>query len=228
MSQYKILSLDPGLTTLGWANSVYDDKTNLFHTLKYGTYKATKCATKDKSSEIYGQRIIALSLLETELIRLIDAFKPDYIASEDIFLHPRHINAYAALVLCLYTIKRAAYMREKTVYTAAPRAIKKIVSDIGGADKLAVQKAILSNKNIIINENKQSPIEKMCEHEADCIAVGYAFATTTLPTLLIPAIKLDYDMTNTSTIKKRKRAVKRVSPVMALPTMPVKDADKLL
>lgn len=186
MSKYKILSFDPGLNTLGWANCSFDTDSNNFVVHRFGNFRATKAANKEKEqSSIYGHRLIALNLLEDEVKRLIDFFKPDYLASEDVFLHIRHVNAFAALTLCLHTMRKAAFIKNKTIYTMSPCDIKKDAAGTGHADKDAIQKAILENSNIIIEENKMSPIEKMCEHEADAIAVGYAFSQSLLPALIM-------------------------------------------
>ena len=186
MSLYSILSFDPGLTTLGWSFNIYDSEKNLMTVKKYGTFKASKMASKQKEpSEMYGQRLIALNLLEAEICRLIDYYKPMYIASEDIFLHIKHVNAFAALTLCLHTMRRAAYSRNKVIYTMAPCDIKKVTTDKATADKEAIQKSIIANNNIVIQESKQNPINKMCEHEADSIAAGYSFAISILPTILL-------------------------------------------
>ena len=186
MSTYKILSFDPGLSTLGWANCSFDTDTNKFTVHRFGNFKATKVANKEKEqSSIYGYRLIALNFLEDEIKRLIDFFKPDYLASEDVFLHIRHVNAFAALTLCMHTMRKAAFMKNKVIYTMAPCDIKKDTAGNGHADKDAIQKAVLENPNIVIEENKMSPVDKMCEHEADAIAVGYAFSQSLLPALIM-------------------------------------------
>ena len=186
MSTYRILSFDPGLSTLGWASGTYDMGSKIYTVNRFGNFKATKAANKEKvQSAIYGHRLIALNLLEDEIKRLIDFFRPEYLASEDIFLHMKHINAFAALTLCLHAMRKAAFMKNKIIYTMSPCDIKKDTTGTGHADKDAIQKAILENEKIIIEENKLSPIEKMCEHEADAIAVGYAFSQSLLPELVL-------------------------------------------
>ena len=211
MSTIRILSLDPGLTTLGWAISTYDIDKNHLTVHRFGNYKSVKVAIKDKKqSDRYGVRIIALDLLESTVKSLIASHKPDYIASEDIFLHIRHINAFAALVLCLHAIKHAAYSKDMTVFTIAPRLVKKLAADTGDADKVAIQKSILTNPNITVIENKQSPIAKMCEHEADAIAVGHAFTIYHLPSLLTPQVTIE----STPIIKRRRRVIKRDTSIV--------------
>ena len=204
MAIYRILSFDPGLSTLGWAGGDFNTDTNKLEVVRFGNFKATKTATKEKEqSSVYGQRLIALNLLEAEVIRLIDFLKPDYIASEDVFLQMRHVNAFTALTLCLHTMKKAAFMRNKVIYTMAPCNIKKATANDGHADKDAIQNSILHHDHITIQDNKQNPVNKMCEHEADAIAVGYSFAVTVLPTLL-----LDQQITIEDEIKNEKKKSK--------------------
>lgn len=182
----KILCFDPGLTVLGWSFGLFDCSTGKLNITKYGNFKPSATAMKkDKINvDIFGRRMIALEQLEEEVIRLIDLTKPDYVASEDVFLNTRNIQSFAALTLCLHSIRHAAKTRGKLVYCMAPMYIKKVISGIGNADKLAVQNAVLANTSISIVETKQQPLDKLCEHEADSIAGNYSFAMTILPTLL--------------------------------------------
>ena len=213
MASYKILSFDPGLTTLGYASSVYDLNKNILTVNRFGTFKATKQAMKEKEqSATYGYRLIALNILEDEIRRLIELFKPDYIASEDVFCQPTHVNAFAALTLCLHAIKHAAFMKNKTIYTMAPCDIKKILTDHGHADKEAMQKAVLTNKLIKVEEAKTVSIVKMCEHEADAIAVGFGFANAILPNLLI-ANKIKEDTPIELPVKEKKERKVRTKRV---------------
>ncbi len=186
MSKYTILSFDPGLSTLGWASGTYDMNTRIYTVHRFGNFKATKAANREKAqTAVYGHRLIALNLLEDEIRRLIEFFNPEYIASEDIFLHMKHINAFAALTLCLHAMRKAAFMKNKTIHTMSPCDIKKDNTGMGHADKDAIQNAILKNPHIVIEDNKLCPIDKMCEHEADSIAVGYAFTQSLLPELVL-------------------------------------------
>ena len=214
MAIYNILSFDPGLTTMGYAHSSYDTDTSILTVHRFGTFKSSKMAGKQKElSALFGTRIIAVDLLENEIRRLIDLFKPDYIASEDVFCHFKHITAFAALSICLHSMKHAAYTKNKTIYTMAPCTIKKITSEMGKADKSAIQSAILNHPRIIVIDNKSWPIEKMCEHEADAIAVGYTFCNTILPNILIAK-----NLNDTNTIevvldplyKKKKKSTEKI------------------
>lgn len=222
---FKILSLDPGLTTLGWAISTYDSDTDILSTHKFGKYQAVKNALKDKDNvEKYGQRLISVTLLRSEITRLVDLYKPTHIASEDVFLHIRHINAFAALTMCIFAIKDAAKSRDLVVYTIPPRAVKKLAAATGEADKLDVQQAILSDSKISITDNKQNPIDKMSEHEADAIAVAKAFTVHFVPQLLSQ---------NTATVfedadVKRKRKTPKKESIIVVPVNNTTIQDKPL
>lgn len=184
MAVSKILSFDPGTTVKGWAASTYDSSTGLFNVLKYGSLKPSQMAMKDKERvSIYGRRLITFELIECEVTKLIDNVKPDYMASEDVFLNHRNVQAFASLTLCLHSMAKASMSRGMILHAIPPRSVKLIVANDGAADKHAIQLALINNPNISIHENKQMRVEDMNEHEADAIGIGYAFAIAVLPTL---------------------------------------------
>lgn len=225
---FKILSLDPGLTNLGWAISTYDSEKNHLTTHKYGRYQASKTAQKDKQNvAIYGQRIISVSLLREEIKRLIDLYKPTHIASEDVFLHIKHINAYAALTMCMFAIKDAAMSKHMVVYTIPPRAVKKLAASTGEADKIQVCNSILHASDVTVIDNKQNPISKMTEHESDAIAVAKAFSIHFVPQLLTPAPDIELEDQD---IKRKRRVIKRepefIVPITANTPKKVKPVPK--
>ena len=180
----RILSIDPGLTYLGYALSEYDTDTNVLVVHKYGNFQSTAAAKKNKEGcAVYSQQIIALEHLRETIRGIISAWKPEYVATEDAFLNHRFPNAYVSLSLCINAIAQLCYQEFKLpVYKLPPCNIKRLVTGDGKADKVAMQEAVLNNPNIVVRPNKQKPIEHMVEHEADAIGVGYAF-TSLLPSL---------------------------------------------
>ena len=46
--QYKIISFDPGISSLGWALSIYDMDCDILEVQRFGTLKASKLASKQK------------------------------------------------------------------------------------------------------------------------------------------------------------------------------------
>lgn len=173
----RILSFDPGTTCLGWAVSQYHSDQNKFQVLKFGNMKPSDTAKKQKDDcEIYTRQLISLFHVEAIVRELIETYSPQYIVSEDAFYHPgRGVNAYIALKLCIHTIARIAMDYKLGIYKISPCGIKSLVAGHGHADKTTIQDAILNNPNISFKAAKQIAFDKMVEHEADAIAIGYAF-----------------------------------------------------
>ena len=180
-----ILAFDPGIHHTGWSITKLDRNTNQSVVTMYGTIEAVALAKKEDNAnyKTYGN-IIPLFRLELEVIKLMNTYQPDYVVCENAFMAKFH-NAFVSLRLCINTIQRAAYGFQKLLYLVAPKEAKKAVST-GSADKVAVQESIQKLPDLMIKETKQRPLAKMVEHEADSIAIGYAFTHLVLPDLLLP------------------------------------------
>ena len=90
-----------------------------------------------------------------------------------------------SLKLCIHTIQRLLYLRGMRLYLIPPTVAKQAVWGKGTANKLAIQESIQELPDLTIRATKQHPIEEMQEHEADSIAIMYAFTKNILPDLLI-------------------------------------------
>jgi len=179
----KILSLDPSSSNFGWAYSQYDTKNGNFKNVKYGSFKSSKIAIKNKEEVAkYGLKMITLDVIEDEITKLITQYNPDYVVSEDAFMH-QYAQTYASLVLIIYTIQKVCRKFGKVLYTISPKEIKVTVASSGNANKEAVQNSVINHEKITVPRTKSNPIDEMSEHEADAIATGYAFAICILPTL---------------------------------------------
>lgn len=180
-----VLAFDPGIYHCGWSVSKVDRETRNATVTTYGTIEAAAAAKKanKKDYEDYGN-IISFFLLEQEVKELVETYRPDFVVCEGAFM-ARFINAFVSLKLCINAIQRVLYSEfRKTLYLVSPKEAKKAVS-IGTADKEAVQTAITKLPDLVIKETKLKPLIKMCEHEADSIAIGYAFVKHMLPGLLL-------------------------------------------
>lgn len=177
----KILGIDPGLTNTGYNISTYSPLTGIIEVKQYDVISAIKIAKKLNKQDYnkYGS-IIPLQFYEEELNRILSAHKPDYVVSESAFYCSRTPNAFASLSLCINAIERVLYNYGKTLYKIAPREAKVAVST-GKANKIAVQEAILNLPDLNIKRTKSRNIENMVEHEADSIAITYAFVKNILP-----------------------------------------------
>ena len=171
----KILGIDPGISHLGYNLSSYNPDTDILTVQHRDEILAQTLAKQEmkQDNKVYGN-IISLFLLEREIRNLMNEHQPDYIVSEDAFYCAKFPNAYLSLKLCINSIQRVLYEFGKTLYRIPPTMAKQAVRD-GTADKLAVQEAILSLPGIVIRDTKQNPVAKLTEHEADSIAISYAF-----------------------------------------------------
>lgn len=181
----KIFGIDPGLTHTGCTICNYDPSKDTLQVATCFTIEAIALAKKENKVEHkqYGN-IISLFLYERELDNIMSEYQPDYVASEDAFYNPRTPLAFVSLKLCINAIQRVLYKHGKILYRIAPKQAKQAVST-GTADKLAVQDAIQHLPDLIVRNTKQNPIEKISEHEADSIAIAYAFKKFFLPDLLM-------------------------------------------
>lgn len=185
----RILSFDPGLSTMGWAFSTYELKTGMLNVQKFGDIHGTKVACKDKTRvEEFGQRLITLDIIEREVINLMETYKPNLIGSEAAFYHPQRPAAYVALILCIHTIERLLFYKYgMKLNTFSPRTVKVTASGTGKSDKDEIQNALLNHPSIRFKQSKTNPTEKMSQHAADAVAVGYTTAVQYPLNLVQPA-----------------------------------------
>ena len=169
-----ILAIDPGIYHCGYSKTVVDTTTGKGVVPDYGEFSAISLAKKHHKTEFasYGN-VIPLKVYAEEIERIFLEYDPDYVVCESAFIH-KFPQAYASLCLCLHTIERVLYSHGKTLAKIAPREAKKAIGD-ASADKLAVQDAIHKLPDLEVKHTKDKPLEKMSEHQADSIAIGYAF-----------------------------------------------------
>lgn len=177
LTTIKILSFDPGTTITGWVYSTYNKHTHLLTVNKCGEITPIKNAKKLNKEDCtkYSPQLIALDHLYNEVYELLRKYQPNVVVSEDAFLHPKFILAYAALNLCIHTISRAARVHGLVCERIAPKLVKKLMSENGTSGKTDMLKAIVDNDNVRIIGNKCNKEVTMSEHVSDAIAVGYAY-----------------------------------------------------
>ena len=185
-SSLRILGIDPGINHTGWSVGSFDSVSDKLSVSMFDEIQAHNLAKKELKKDFreYGS-LVSLTLYEREFEALLDHYDPDYVASEDAFYNPRTPNAYLSLKLCIHTIQRVLYRRSKRLYLIAPTVAKQAVWGKGTANKLAIQESIQTLPDITIRSTKLRPIDEMEEHEADSIAIMYAFTKVVLPDLLM-------------------------------------------
>lgn len=133
-----ILGIDPGIAIVGYG--VLSSEKGKFQAIDYGVITTSK-------DEKTPQR---LALIEQGLNVLIDKYKPDCIALEELFFQNNQKTAITVAeargVLLLTAVKRCSKLYEYT-----PLQIKQAITGYGNADKKQVQfmvKALLNLKQI--------------------------------------------------------------------------------
>lgn len=186
MSYITILGIDPGIHNCGIAYNKYDPKTGVMTVADYFTIHAAELAKKENKRVFkdYGT-VFSLLLLEREMKAILTKYNPDYVASEDAFYSPRTPNAFVSLKFCINSIQRVLFQDfNKKLFKIPPKLAKAAVSH-GTADKVAVQTSIRNLPDIKLKDTKCRPLDEMVEHEADAIAIAYAFTKNILPNILL-------------------------------------------
>lgn len=189
-----ILSIDPGLSTFGWAFSEYDRTISKLSIVNYGNYCPARLAERkefDHDVRLYGHRIMSLCVARIEIDYLYKSFRPDFVCCEDAFFNRFRPTAYAALLQWITTIE--LFLKDKykqQLYKMSPKSIKHAIGK-GDSDKAQVLKNVLSNKQMEFKHDES----KLIEHEWDACACGWAFSKTVLPDLLkkINRIQEDFE-----------------------------------
>lgn len=180
MSRITILGIDPGLTNTGYNISIYDTNKGTTKVQQFDLITAINVAKKEnkKDYKIYGN-IIPLFVYERLIDDIITKYQPDYICSEDAFYNPRTPNAFFSLKSCILTIERVLYKHEKVLYKIPPKKAKLAIGR-ATANKEAVQELIQNLPDLSFRKTDIKSINKMTEHEADSVAITYAFVKTIL------------------------------------------------
>ena len=122
-----ILGLDPGLSLTGWGiiEAVYRDK---MHALKYGCIKTSPPATL----------IERLQVVHDNLEDIIDTYKPDVVAIEEIFFL-KAAKSVAAVGQSRGAILLTISMNKIPLFEYNPRSVKIALTGYGSADKYQIQ-----------------------------------------------------------------------------------------
>lgn len=153
----RILGIDPGLATVGWG--VIDVLNGKYKPVAYGVILTSK------DSKLPNR----LAVIEEDLKSLINKFKPDEIALEELFFNNNVTTAInvsqARGVILLTSIKEC-----NNLYEYTPLQIKQALTGYGRADKKQIQQMTKTFLNL---SNIPKP-----DDAADALAVALTHART--------------------------------------------------
>ncbi len=134
-----ILGLDPGLATLGYGviNAVHGN----FSVVDYGVVTTPKECTLPER----------LLQLEEGVTELIDTYKPENVAIEELFFSKNITTGIAVAEARGVILLTAVKSLGREVYEYTPNQIKQAITGYGGADKMQMQhmvQALLRLKSV--------------------------------------------------------------------------------
>lgn len=191
----RILGIDPGTGHLGWNITDWyfrepdSPKKVRAKNIITGKVLVSRRKKSDKENDQVvdeiPNRVLLLHELEIELTDICRKYQPDFIASENAFIHNRFKSAIVPLAQCLCVIQNVVY-RElgKAVHLFAPLSVKACVSGQSQASKEVIQETILKRSDVIIKDSKQQPIQQLNEHIADSIGVTLTFINQVGPSVV--------------------------------------------
>ena len=172
----RVLAIDPGLTNTGWVLLECDAYSGKLVVTRFGEFHPGPAADKSNNRDLvnkFSKRTISLKFLRESLQKIFLDVKPQYVAIEDIFFNPTRPMAHAALAMW-HCVARLAVMDvlDEPVEIIPTKIAKQEITGRGDGGKLSVQQSIMMSDDISF---KPGVAENMDEHNADAIAVGYAF-----------------------------------------------------
>lgn len=164
-----ILSIDPGLSELGWCYLVEEGGTVVVKEtgLVLATKHTSRVAYRDHN-ELYGKRLMSLDFIHDAVNKLITDRDVDVVATEAAFFNPKRPNAYRALIQVIHVISWVAYKEHKLRTYEVPTKIAKMHISSGESKKIDISKGIHLQEDLVITQGLF-----LNEHIADAIAVGY-------------------------------------------------------
>ena len=154
----RILGIDPGIGRMGWG-IVDKEKTNRLTTSGYG------CVETEPNSDIPGR----LYALYDEVCHIIDEYKPEVLAIEDLFFS-KNVKTAFAVGQARGVILLAASQKNLQVAVYTPQQVKLSVTGYGKAEKKQVGQMV---KLTLKLEKVPSP-----DDTADALAIALTHAFT--------------------------------------------------
>lgn len=168
---FKILSIDPGTQTLGYAILEINIKTLEIVNSFAWTVDSTRLEIySEQAAQVHSEKFARIYAHKTNFKNVLEFYQPLVIVSETPFFSILRPSAAGPLFELFATLEQTIYEwdKEKPLYKAEPRSVKKFVQANDHKDKNAVKQALLK-----IDELKSANLEFLDTHSIDALAVGY-------------------------------------------------------
>lgn len=169
-----IVGIDPGTKMLGVCVLEFDLVTFRILKVQANTYDGSKLPGSEWMGHLHGDRAKRINAHRTNLIYILNTYRPLYICCESPFYNQKRPSAYGALTEIICAIREAVsyYDVWKPVYMIDPPSVKKAVNASGNAGK----------EDVKLNISKITELTQVCdmafseldEHSIDAMAVAYA------------------------------------------------------
>lgn len=181
----RVLAIDPGSGSTGYAVLDYDLNTGHTTVLHHGVWTGARLIKERKEMQTkFSKSFIILDVYYHLFSQMMRTHQPQYVVSEGAFYH-RFAQTYASLTLVIHTLRRACHdILDSDIYEVAPMETKKEVAGNHMADKVQIKDALLSRAQLTIVSEATIAIDDLSEHAYDAIAHGLTFITRELPTVL--------------------------------------------
>jgi len=182
----RLLTFNPAMSSSGWSVSDYKLNSGKLSVYRFGLIKPSANADKEEfRTEVqkFGKRTISLEILRTNIIDLVNEYKPDYVIIEDEELDVNRPNSYTSLMAW---ILQATIVCHKefgiAVHTAPSRSVSLCLKNFGARNSVSVRHAVDTNPAISFKQKKQAEIATDKEYAS--VGLGFYFVKEVLPSLL--------------------------------------------
>ena len=167
-----ILSIDPGLNNIGFANIFYSFPSASITSITAHTYKTEPTINSYQLSEYLDDRTIKLLSLKEHFATLVTSNQFDIIVCEAPFFYAGKPGAYRALVEAISVIKQhLADISPITPFIQLePLMVKRFVKSLNISNKDSTKEALY-----LLNLHNHIDLNTLDEHSVDAISIGYAF-----------------------------------------------------
>lgn len=168
---FKILSIDPGTQTLGYAVlEINIDTLEVVDCFAWTVDSTRLDIYNEETALTYSEKFARIISHKTNFKNVLDFYQPLIVVSETPFFSIMRPSAAGPLYELFATLEQTVYEwdKEKPLYKAEPRSVKKFVNAVDHKDKNAVKTALKK-----IDELKSANLDFLDSHSIDAIAVGY-------------------------------------------------------